>query len=79
MDHKKLELALLIALCDEWLAHHSHAEIGSDPAKIRLMKRFAAEAGLTGSEVPESIHQLYRGIFMRSYDQIATDVVRDNS
>lgn len=70
MDHKKLELALLIALCDEWLAHYSHAQIGSDPTKIRLMKRFASESDVSDTALPDTIRDLYREVFSRDFDSV---------
>ncbi len=70
MEHEKLELALLIALCDEWFALYSMDGIGSDVAKIRLLKRFARESNLSASDIPEPIRQMYAEVFLRSFDEV---------
>ena len=70
MANEKLELALLVALCDEWLALYSTNAIGSDVAKIRLLKKFARESDLPASGIPAPIRQLYAEVFLRSFEDV---------
>ena len=70
MQHNKLELDLIVALSNEWLAHSTPNEIGSDVAKIRLLKRFAREVDLKSSELPKELEQFYAEVFLRGFDEV---------
>ena len=73
MHEKNLKLALLTALCDEWLARFEYHTIGSDVEKILLLRWAAQEVDLSTAALPASVEELYKEVFLRSFSEVRED------